>query len=75
MSDEYCGVDTKVGDVVVYANPTSGYLLDQQNAAALLESERQYRVVAVDIRGYETYLWLDGVERPINSVIMAPIAR
>lgn len=67
----HVGPEVKIGDKVVYDNPTGGYDYDQDKAEDRLVLNGVYTVSLVRVDKWRTEVYLEGVGGSFNSVLFS----
>lgn len=67
---EYCGSETKIGDIVRFSREERGYPGEQRETRQRgIYSDILYKVTRVEVHDDYTDLYLLGFEKPFNSVL------
>lgn len=69
--NETMNIYTCPGQQVVFAFPNNGYPYQQEEAKKLLTVGQKYTVRCTDVSQSSTAVYLEGFDRPFNSVLFA----
>lgn len=68
-------INTKAGEKIVFANPTAGIESQRKRAKENLLIGSSYIIRKISVYGWHTDVYLEGFNRPFNSVLFDNIAK